>query len=149
MCEELWVAHAEIVAGGIDTQPMLPGAELNLRYALAAQPLVSKQGRRHPGTVHLRQDRRQCRAVLDGLVGSLTEMRQHRMCGVAKQRQASFCPGRQRLTVVQRPAKSLVHLLQDLADARVPAFELAPQHVRIAGADHDSFISSSVGTKPT
>ena len=60
-------------------------------------------------------------------------MRQHRMCRVAEQRQPALGPGRQRLTVVERPAKCLVDLLQHVPDARVPTFELAAQHRWIPG----------------
>ena len=43
---ELCVAHAEIGGGGIETQPILAGAPLNLRHTLATQSLVGKQQRR-------------------------------------------------------------------------------------------------------
>jgi len=51
--DEFRVADPEIGIGGIDTQPILPGAKLNLRHALATQPLVGKQRRRHRRRVHL------------------------------------------------------------------------------------------------
>jgi hypothetical protein len=60
-------------------------------------------------------------------------MRQHRVRGIPEQRQAATRPGRQRLAVVQRPSKRLFNLIQQRPDARVPAFELAAQHVGISG----------------
>ena len=91
---ELCVADTEIGSDRIETQSILPRAKLNLRHTLATQSLVGQQRRRDGRCVHLGQDHCERHAVLDRLVGPLTQMRQHRMCRVAEQRQPPFGPGR-------------------------------------------------------
>ena len=64
-------------------------------------------------------------------------------------RQPSLGPARQRLAIVQRPAERLPDFAEHLLDARIPAGEFRRSASGSPGADHDSFISSSAGTKPT
>jgi hypothetical protein len=112
VCDKLGVAYAEIGVGGIDPQAVLARTELDLRNALAAQPLIGLERLGHRRVVDLRQDRRQRHAVLDRLVRALSEVGQHGMRGIAKEAQPALGPGRQRLTIVQRRPERRIDLLQ-------------------------------------
>src|SRR5665213_2907427 len=83
---EFGVANLEVGIDGVVAQSILTRAALHLRHPLAAKPLVGKQACGHHCGIRLRQDRRQRHAVLDRLVGALSEVRKHRMRGIAEQR---------------------------------------------------------------
>ena len=100
---------------------------------LAPQPLVDQQRPWGRGPVGAAQHRRQGDTVLDGLIGALSGVRQHRMGGISQQCQASARPGRKRFAIVETPAERGLHLGDDGLDKRIPPGELASQRGGVAG----------------
>ena len=127
------VADAEIGVSRIVAHAAGARAALDLGDAFAPQPLIGQQGEGSRRPVGASEDDRQRHAVLDRLVGALSEMRKHGMRGIAEQAQPSLGPAGQRLAVVQRPAKGLLHFAEHFLNARIPAGKFLPQGVGIAG----------------
>ena len=87
MGRDLGVAHIQVGMEGIVPQSIFARAGLNLCGPLAAKTLIGKKCPGDSLTGHAPQNRGEGHAVLDGLVRTLSEMGEHRMRSVAKQRQ--------------------------------------------------------------
>jgi hypothetical protein len=125
------VALAEPVLAEVQQVDGAPRVVLHPGGALAALGAVALQrgldARPLGGEV-----RGQRGGVLDGLVGALALMRQHRVGGVAQQDHAPAVPLAQRPVVVQRPARALGDRPDHLADGRMPAGEALGGFRRVA-----------------
>src|SRR6187551_3860410 len=121
------VAKTQVGISRIVAQPVFARATLYLRDALAAKPLIGKERGRRALRAGARKDRRKRHAVLDRLVGALSEVRQHRVRGIAKKGQSSLGPCRQWFAIIKRPTERHLHLREKILDARVPARKLMPQ----------------------
>jgi len=100
-------------------------AALELRYALASQPLVSEQGRRSRSAVCARQDGRERHTILNRLIGALAKVRKHWMRGIAEQSDAPMREARQRLAPEQRPFVGLGDVADDGVNVVVPAAKVS------------------------
>ena len=109
---DLGVPHAQIRVQGIVAQAVFARAALDQRDSLTAQAIIGEQRRRRSLSVRARQDCRQRHAILDRLVGSLSEMGKHRVRGIAEQRQPPPRPRCQRFTIVESPAERRLNLAQ-------------------------------------
>jgi len=81
---DLLVAPSKASGSRIIPKPLLARLGLNDIGALAAESFVASQHVGYFGAVTPFEENRQRNAVLDRLVGALTDMRKHRMGRVAK-----------------------------------------------------------------
>src|SRR5690348_3243039 len=102
---DLCISDAKIGMDGVISQPVLPRAALDLRHPIAAKPLVGEEALRRAGPIRAHQYRRERHAVLDRLIGALSEMRKHWMRGIAEQAEPLPGPGRQWLAIVECPSE--------------------------------------------
>ncbi len=105
------VSDAKIGIRGIVSEPVLAGTALDLRNTLTAKTLIGEESRGGSFPVGTRQDRRERHSILNRLVGALTEVRQHRVCGIAEQSEPSAGPGGQWLAIIQSPSKRHLNVL--------------------------------------
>ena len=85
----------------------LTGGEHNPRSTRPTHPFI--QGQTRIDIVRLSVEcAREDATVFHGLTRALTKVRQHRMRGIAEDRDATAGPSRQRISVVQRPAVMLL-----------------------------------------
>src|SRR2546428_550934 len=69
----------------------------------------------------------------DCLIGALTQMRQHRMGGIAQKRESAVGPGRERPAVIEAPPEAGFDVLEQVGHEGIPALERGREFVAVAG----------------
>jgi hypothetical protein len=126
--------HEPHCRSGVQPHSVRPGEPLDSCGAVTPQCLVSLEGFWNVGGRDATQQRGQCHRVLEGLIGALSHMRQHRVGCVAKEAEPALRPPGQRLAIIEAPRECGVHVRKQAPSLWIPAGEFSCQGRRIAGS---------------